>query len=204
MEKENFPIDPIHFWNVFSESLHNKFYKNNDKQIRTFNIYQNNKPWTKFLTKFLLDLSEEFSCNSMKEYWPKVDVAYFNDTRDYWDKWSFEVAIEIENDSKTWWKSEFNKLMSLNCGLKVIVTYDSTDNASLLKWLNGNGANDDYSNIRKIYKSRKYHQKNDNWLIIFGPCADKKNNYSSLDDFRAFTFSGDKFTQLEKKKILSS
>jgi len=173
-------IKPELFWKVFAVEL-NKALK---EERKWFDYYCDNKKWTKFIFKFLTNLSPKFGIEvTMREHWPKIDISYYDKPGDEWDMWASEVAIEHENDPKTW-RVELCKLMLLNSGLKVLIAYRNITDRELDKEL---------KDFIKIYKSRKYHQVNDSWILIFGPTADMYDKY----DFVAYKFNGKNITKLE-------
>jgi len=128
---------------------------------------------TKFMTDTLKLLAQDFGYHCDCEYWPRVDVSYFNRcTKSDWDEWSREAAIEIENGDS--WTDEVCKLMQINAGLKVLIAYVD-DPKKLEEFLD---------RLRVIYQSRKYVTKPCNWLFIFGLFG--KPNW----DFIAIKFDG--------------
>ena len=190
-------ISPEIFWKQFSTKLFKIWSNFSDEEKE---IYSNYSKWTKFMTDFLYKLGEDFGFNAiMSEYWPRVDVGYFINSDENtveeigtnWSKWSFEVAIEHENNVWPAWKDECNKLMVINAGLKILITYRDESK---------NYLNDKLSEFRDIYKSRKYHQINDQWLFIIGP----NMNIWKEEDFVAYMFDGENITDITNdNKIFS-
>jgi len=179
-------ITPEKFWLVFSTELNKAILE----ESKWFDYYCNNKKWTKFIINFLTNLSPKFGFETtMREHWPKIDLSYYDKAGDEWDIWACEVAIEHENDPKTW-HNELCKLMLLNSGLKVLIAYRNITDKELEKEL---------KDFTKIYKSRKYHQLNDNWILIWGPTADFVDTY----DFVAYKFDGKNISKLKNYKIVS-
>jgi len=118
--------------------------------------------WTKrteFMKDVLLKLGKEkFGCHCAKEYWPKVDVSYFDRcASEDWNEWSWEAAIEHENADS--WRDEVCKLMQINAGLKVLIAYVD---------IQKNLLDDFLDRLPAIYQSRKYVTNPCNWLFIFG------------------------------------
>jgi hypothetical protein len=180
------------FYKAFLE----KIGKDKNKQILTKNWNETSK-YTKIMTQLVIEIGEERNYNPAREYWPRVDVAYFDkETDSNWDEYSMEVAIELENNSGTW-NEEFNKLIAINAGLKVIVTYEDSEVVDLEKWLNS----DKESVFRTFYKSRKYHQLDDKYLIIFGPTS--LNKKETRGTFVGFEFDGKTFKQLDGELLLA-
>lgn len=173
---DNERISPEKFWEVFSGKL--RVLKENKKEWDAFiKAYQNNKTTTKFFTEFLTNLGkDELKLKFQCEHWPRVDVSYFDkDDTSEWGAWACEVAIEIENGIKKW-HEEICKFFLLAAGLKVLITYYND-----IKFIE-----DELSNFKKYYKSRKYHQKDDRWLFIFGPSTEIYKE----KDFIAVKFDG--------------
>jgi hypothetical protein len=126
----------------------------------------------------------------------RIDLGYYyypykrnNKLNKY--EWDADVVIEHENDTKDWY-DEFVKLVHINCGLKVIITYYKFGDKE-----NDSPKGKHEKEIKKLYANRKYKNDKDEWLFIFGPYE------SSNQDFVAYKFSGDKFCKLKDKKILS-
>lgn len=177
----DFPISPEKFWTSFSTNFRNEWAKNPDNFISN---YLSNKDLTNFITKLLLNMKSEFNCEvASKEYWPRVDIAYFNFEADEWGEWALEAAIEHENMPWPSWQEECRKLMLTTAGLKTLISYRNESEDVLHKRL---------KEFQKIFKSRKYHQIDENWLFIFGPTADVWDEY----DFVAYKFDGTNFTDI--------
>jgi hypothetical protein len=115
-------IDPLTFWDFLKSLLVND-YKNDPEKIKRY--YRNRKPWTKHLTDLIVRNAKCFEGIEAvdQEFFARVDISLFDKcTSSNWDEWSYEVAIELENDPNDW-RHECHKLMLLNCGLKVLIAY---------------------------------------------------------------------------------
>lgn len=172
----NLPISPEAFWANFSTALGKRW---NQEEVEAFWFKdKNNKKRTVLMTDVVEELAQAFDCVSDVEYWPRVDVSYFDQQGAEWAEWSREAAIEIEN--KDSWRDEVCKLMEINAGLKVLIAY--VDNQKNL--------DDFWKRLPKIYKSRKYVTQPSNWLFIFG-------FFGKTDwDFIAFKFDGETKTEI--------
>jgi len=169
------PINAKDFWSHFATELR-KEYNSNKSFIK---YYLDDKQLTRFFTDFLIKLVQfnyKLSCYQ-KEHWPRVDVSFFDQENEEWGTWAYEIAIEIENNINTW-HEEVCKLLIINSGLKILITYYNDKNY----------IDKELKKFKSVYKSRKYHQVNENWLFIFGPCADGTwdNN-----DWLAYSFDGE-------------
>lgn len=155
--------------------------------------YGNSANYTKELTKLLVELGHTLKFGAVDtEYWPRVDISYFNKCTDLnWDKWAREVAIEIENDAT--WEQELDKLFCINAGIKVLIAYDDRSDEAMMTFFK--------KEFKPIYKSRKYHQLNDQYLLIFGPSCTV--NFTGRKDFTAFKFDGHLVTKLKSYDIIS-
>jgi hypothetical protein len=174
----NFPITPDVFWAKFSTALQRRW-KTEEVDVWWFNDLNKR---TEFMTDVLKKLAkDEFGCHCDCEYWPRVDVSYFDRcSKEDWTEWSREAAIELENDDS--WTDEVCKLMQINAGFKVLIAYVDKDNPKKLKEF--------LDRLPVIYQSRKYVPKPCNWLFIFGL-------FGELDwDFIAYKFDGDKTTEI--------
>ncbi len=131
------------------------------------------------MTNALKSLAQDFGCHCECEYWPRVDVSYFDRcTKGDWDEWSWEAAIELENDDL--WTDEVCKLMQINAGFKVLIAY--VDKQEKL--------DEFWNRLPVIYQSRKYVTNPCNWLFIFG-------HFGKVDwDFIAFKFDGITTTEI--------
>ena len=168
---------PEVFWEKFSTAVRERW---NPEEIDAWWFAANwEKKRTEFVTDVLEKLAPAFGCHCECEYWPRVDVSYFDRcTIGDWHKWSWEAAIEIEN--KDSWRDEVCKLMQINAGLKVLIAY--VDNKENL--------DEFWAELPVIYQSRKYVTKPCNWLFIFGFFGEA--NW----DFIAIKFDGMKTTQI--------
>jgi len=179
-----FPISPETFWEVFAEKFGAEW---NDPDKQLASSYNNAPEWKTYITGFLNGLSSFFSCVSDIEYWPKLDVAYFDKVGGQWGEWALEVAIEHENNVN--WHEELSKLLMINAGLKVLIAYEDCHD-QLLKML---------SRFVVIYKSRKYLCANSGWLVIIGP-----RHIPAKRDFVAYKFDGNAIEEITGgKKIIS-
>lgn len=150
-------------------------------------LYPSTKEYSGFIINQLEYLGWQLECHVDKEYWPRVDVSFFDRETDFnWKEWAREVAIEHENDAGTW-TEELDKLFAINAGIKVLMAYSDKSDAELLQDLNANGP----GTLLSIYESRKYHTENDKYLFIFGPVIE-----SNRKTFSAFIFDGKKVEQL--------
>ena len=174
------------FWEKFSEEFNKKFF---DESLKSDETWAYKPEWTNWMKDLLIELGEQFGYYPDCEYWPRVDIGLFSNSGEEWSEWSFEVAIEHENVCWPAWKKELNKLMAINAGLKVLITYREEPYDDLMKKLN---------EFREIYKSRKYHQEHDNYLLIFGPLDN--NDFWEYEDFLAFSFDGEKITDITNNK----
>ena len=139
-----YPIKQEEFWEVFSERMEEHYTKSREYFRK---CYSNNKKWTKYLTKMLVDIGEKdlHVAAIEKEYWPRLDISFFDRQGSNWDKWAMEVGIEIENDFYSC-VDELRKLMLINCGLKVLITYYQKDQ---------NVIDDLLKKFKIVYDSRK-------------------------------------------------
>lgn len=179
--KQIFPITPEAFWNRFAENLKSAWQK---QAVRK--LYTDSASWTAFMTQLMKNMAYDFSCVETTEYWPKIDVGYFDNGGEDWGEWAFEVAIELENSSKTW-HQELSKLASINAGLKVLVTYD--DNEDHIK--------ETLEKFIAIKKSRKYEAPNTAWLVIIGP-----NHPPDKQDFVAYAIRKNKIRKITGRKSI--
>lgn len=168
------------------EKISNKIEKNKPQLI---NLYSNSTQYTKYFTELLIEIGNELKYTVDLEYWPRVDVSFFDKTTDSnWTEWAREVAIEIENDSRRW-EEELDKLFAINAGKKVLITYCDWSDEKVFEYLN----NDKPGSFKNIYKSRKYHQVEDDYLLIFGP---EVNSTEERKIFSAFRFTNNTVSQL--------
>lgn len=190
---ENYPITPERFWEVLSSELGKDFAANAEGMVAKF---CDNPRWTDYMTDLLGGRigKKKFGCEVMsrkieKEFWPKVDVTYFDQGGDNWGPWALEVAIEHEN-AEDGWQEECHKLLLLNAGLKVLIGY----------WSDGDMLKRFLEDFKTFYRSRKYHQERENWLMVFGPATDQWNDH----DFRAYRFDGSELREITGKAVVIS
>lgn len=184
------------FWNTFADALRSRLAGCNSWR----SLYTHDTEWTKFMTHdFLAKLGETLGFQKVCWEWCRVDVSYFSyphpaDVRSGtmsndnpgWD-WDWEVAIEHENDGRSWLE-EFTKLGHINCGLKVLITYHDYSRPLEEK----------IAEALRLHKGRKYRQAEDRWLLIFGP----HNRSLGVRDFVAFGFDGANLVELLPKSVL--
>lgn len=157
-------VTPKEFWEIFNKKLSRK---REDLGTQFLSAYREDTTWTNDVLKLLSDIGSENgyvdSKSCAKEYM-LIDMGYF-DFNAYCD-WDFDVAIEHENDG-TKWLEEFIKLIHVNCGLKVIITYgqESETKGFILT-----------EKAKEIYNKRVYKNPHDNWLFIFGPTKKELKN----------------------------
>ena len=187
-------IKPEIFYEKFGEVL----------KLENLNIekYTSKKELTKFMNDTIPKIGEILGFKNMignlKEF-KKIDFTFFNETNTVITKtekyWNFEIAVEHENEETAWW-DEFRKLMRINCGLKVIISYHNYSTGCLKKRLK--------SQILPMYNVNKYKQIPDNWLLIIGPTSNPKTKTieGKYKDYRAFKFYGKEFHELDQIKIL--
>jgi len=190
MENAHYPITPERFWAVLASELARDFEKNPKQMVDKF---CDDQKWTDYMIDLLDRMGQEkFACtvmsrNTEKEFWPKVDVAYFDKGGDNWGPWAWEAAIEHENND---WHEECHKLLLLNAGLKVVVGY----------WSDEDELKKDLLDFTEFYRSRKYHQEKENWLMIFGPTTNLWRNHN----YRAYRFDGNELHEITGKKVVIS
>ena len=144
-KKTRFPITPERFWQVFASELRKDFVAKRQAMRRRFKDFT---PRTKYMTKLLDTRIKGHFSGTMQskncyegEFWPRIDVAYFDKPNGLWDPWALEVAIEHENDpavgtrANEKWHEECCKLLLLNAGLKVLITYRWVSDAKLKRAL---------------------------------------------------------------------
>lgn len=176
--------EPSRFWALANLDIHEedfvvdsvpkisaeKFYKKLIPALRTVirtpagkivRGYSSNPKWTSVMKKTLTNVcANEFGLNVAAEYFARFDLVAFDTiTNDDWEPWALEIAFEYENDSETWEK-ECHKLLLLNCGLKVLISYYDGEGSEVRKRL---------QRFLKIYESRKYCRSNEQWLFLFLP-----------------------------------
>jgi hypothetical protein len=176
MNNSDFPITPESFWAKLSKSLRESW----SPEVDAF-WFTDKKKRTAFVKDAIERLAPEFKCCCTNEYWPKVDVSFFDRQGNEWDKWAMEAGIEVEN--KDSWRDEVCKLMVINAGIKVVVAYVDGMDPLVSFW----------NDLPGIYKSRKYLTQPCNWLFVFGI-------YGGPGwDFKAYKFDGERQTEITGK-----
>jgi hypothetical protein len=172
-QQQSSPIRPEDFWAKFSAALR----QNWNPQVEA--LWWDWTKRTEFMTDVLKKLAPAFGCHCDCEYWPRVDVSYFDHRSDQdWSEWSQEAAIELENDD--FWENEVCKLMQINAGIKVLIAYVGSQKT----------LDDFFQRLPIIYQSRKYVTDPCNWLFVFGL-------FGKADwDFIAFKFDGQTTTPI--------
>ena len=169
---------PEAFWAKFSTALRERW--NPEVDASWFEDWPKR---TEFMKDVLKKLAQDFGCHCDCEYGSRVDVSYFDRcTKGEWDEWSWEAAIEHENNDS--WKDEVCKLMVVNAGLKVLIAYVDNQKKNLDEFLD---------RLPAIYQSRKYVTKPCNFLFLFGLFG--KPDW----DFTAIKFDGETITPITGK-----
>ncbi len=180
---------------VSSEKFYESFcagFKDKATQEVLKETYHDNSSWTLFMTTLLHGLGKKLNFHVDFEFWPRTDIAYFdNYTPDNWYEWSYEVAIEIENDSETW-EEECHKLMLLQCGLKVLITYADKDISHTKERLD---------KFLECYKSRKYNRINEEYLFVFLPWSTITESYREIRAYKAFNTCSNNVCVTELKEL---
>lgn len=179
-------MSPEEFWDSFAKRLRNKLGDSQGWREK----YESSPAWTRFMMEFLEELGSALGFTDegeiSREYY-RIDLGYYKVSEPH--IWDFEVAIEHEN-SPSKWLEEFMKLIHINCGLKVIITYHDYGNrrTSLKEKLD---------EVKELYSDRRYRQGDDNWLFIFGPRAISRDR-----DFVAYKFYRESFEELSIHRIM--
>ena len=91
----------MRFWAVFSSELRNDFTKDPKAMFARF---ENATKWTNHMTDLLHRRIGErhFGCTVLSknyegEFWPKVDVAYFDQPGDNWGRWAGRIAYLVRD-----------------------------------------------------------------------------------------------------------
>ena len=107
-----------------------------ERTILKSSNYSGDADYTKLIIDMIERIGKEINCHVEKEYWPRVDINYFDrETPNNWEEWAREVAIEHENDAGTW-TEELDKLFAINAGIKVLIAYSDKSDAELLQDFN--------------------------------------------------------------------
>lgn len=161
----------------FLEAFTNRMRTAREQNLDWKSAYASNKRWTDFMMGNILrplaaDLHYPESNCYATEYM-LVDAGYFDGTKKQCH-WDFDIALEHENNGCSWLE-EFIKLLHINCGLRVIITYNKDNGSS------GQGL---FTEAEEIYDTRRYKDNKENWLILVGPSVKKLNQG---DDYKAYT-----------------
>jgi hypothetical protein len=166
-------MTPEKFWDMF-KTAYNDLWKTDTAKIRK--AFSTDSMRSCQMIPLLVNMGINAKYHVETEAYPHIDVGYYSNCSEEWGKWSFEVVIEHENKGHPHWLEECSKLMRLNAGLKVLVSYRSEPDDDLRKELDA---------FPSIYQSRKYHQENDTYLFIFIPL----DNFEETEKFSVYQFS---------------
>lgn len=176
------------FWGAFAEHLRSRL----AAMPNWIEKYGNRTRWTQTLTEivnaFGLEHGYQENGEVANEYF-RVDIVFSKWVRDQDPyAWDLDVAIELENDPRSWF-DEVTKLHHLNCGLRVIMTYQDYDDPaeSLLSKVD---------RAVRLLKTRKYPAHSGEWLLIIGPY-----NWQNQTPFRAFRIHNHAAEELPEYKI---
>jgi len=152
---------------------------------KEMDLFGNDTIRTCLMKLLLVELGNEEGYYVETEAFPHIDIGYFsNSSKTEWAKWSFEIAIEHENKKNPSWQEECSKLMGINAGLKVLISYFSETKEKLY---------DEINEFSDIYQSRLYHQKEDKYLFIFIPL----NDCIKIDKYFVYKFYDDKLINIQ-------
>jgi hypothetical protein len=180
-------MTPNDFWVYFKNEL--DMWWNVERKTK-YTAFKDDTKRTCLMLPFLVDIGQKKKFHVETEAFPHIDVGYFSDcTKSEWSKWSFEVAIEHENKPCPHWHDECSKLMGINAGLKVLITYFSETTDELYNEIN---------EFQGIYKSRLYHQCDDNYLFVFIPLPEvDKSEFDKTDKYSVYEYKNDSLGKLQ-------
>ena len=166
--------NPDDFWKLLKKEFDRWW---GDNTERKYSAFEDITQRTCLMIPLLVTFGKNNDYHVETEAYPHIDVGYYsNCTKSEWAKWSFEVAIEHENKPYPNWHEECSKLMAINAGLKVLISYYSETNECL---------NNEINEFLSIYESRKYHQKDDKYLFVFIPF----DKFNETDKYSVYEFS---------------
>ena len=156
-------ISPKRFWDVTKDAITLIYNKDREKFKNAYNSNLTLRNWTVFFYELIETVRDRLGYNKdwhfYKEYL-RLDYSMFSYDRDDVNShiWHLEVAIEHENNPKTW-LHEFVKLVHVNAGLKVLFCYTEESEDFIYQ----------FKKLTDIYNSCKYKQRDDQILLIVGP-----------------------------------
>jgi len=165
-------FQPKQFWELLKVKLDSWWKSDAEKKTEYFNHISQR---TCLILPLLIDFGRENNYHIEMEAFPHIDVGYYSEhTSKEWANWSFEVAIEHENQTYPNWCDECSKLIGINAGLKVLISYYSETFEELFK---------EIEEFPLVYQSRKFHQTGDNYLFVFIPlaCFNETGKYSIFE-----------------------
>ena len=191
--KIDFHITPEIYVKVFSRVVGSNLTGKWEKE------YADASLWTQRMKLNLIEIGRKLGYttqDSISTEYCKIDFGYysFGKSNDYFD-WNFDVAIEHENNQKSWdyWFDEAIKLSHIACGLRVLITYLGPKQFLTFE--------QNSHNLLNLLSSRKFKCPASKWLFLIGPnwiverSGDKR-------DFVAYTISANKLKPLSIDPIL--
>jgi len=185
-------VSPLKFWEVFASVVKRNLVDGWEDK------YADPTKWTLLMKINLIEIGEELHFRSIHPEYYRIDMGYYSlgsAVHNYYD-WDFEVAIEHENNGKSWnyWFDEFVKLAHINCGLRVIITYLGPYQFNRFK--------NNFSQLINLLQSRKYCKNALEWLIVIGPNWIVEGKSKVRRDFIAYTLENRQLNELTSFSIL--
>jgi hypothetical protein len=189
-------LQPETFWKELHIRIARELAARDDWKL----VWGSDPIWTQFMLGVLTEFGVALGFNepqSISREFFRIDLAFFSPSVvpeaprfHKWDSWNLDVAIELENNSESWFE-EWIKLAHLRCGLKVLMAFHDArptkpSIAEKLEW------------ARQIYQGTSHCGDSDSWLLVFGPSLGQEGDGS----FSAYSFDGTAFRELEKARIL--
>lgn len=174
-------MEPKKFWILLKKEI-DCWWENDAEEKRS--KFEDLTQRTCLMIPLLVTLGRNNGYHVETEAYPRLDVGYYSACTPEWSKWSFEVAIEHENQPYQAWCDECSKLMAINAGLKVLISYYSETNEEL---------NKEIEEFLSIYESRLYHQVDDKYLFVFIPLC----KFNETDQYAVYEFSNNKLQKFD-------
>ncbi len=177
---------PEQFWQVFAKEISDRLNCiSNKKKVRCYNV---DKKWTGFMRRSIKIILKkfEYSINEISPEYLRIDYTVCPGESNV--RWNLDIAIEHENKPGLW-EDELTKLVHINCGLRVLISYyDNKKDRDLVEIK---------EKILNNISQRKYYQEDQKWVFIFGPYDLIKEG-----DFVAFKLENKQLLELEKYPVL--
>ncbi len=180
-------MDAKDFFSTFLKAIEqNRNYEGRD----LFDIYKYNAEYTSVIIKIINEIIKETGCTPQNEYFRIDAVGWTSHSQDMKKEaeeagidlkphlWDLKIAIEHENDKRDW-SDEVMKLIHVKCPLKVVISYNYSDERGEKE----QKKLDFLANQMTKIEAFSIGERKEQYLIILGNGCNHKTGEADYGDF---------------------